>query len=131
MKLEQQVTSLEISRKLKELGAKQESCFYWCEVDTTDDWDLRPAKSVFGKEIDYGNSYLSEVSAFTIAELGEMLAEQAEKFPVEKCIWFGSEKVGKYWECGSEKMLDHTFEDEFEADARGKMLIYLLENKLI
>jgi hypothetical protein len=28
-------------------------------------------------------------------------------------------------------MLDHTFEDEKEADARAKMLIYLLENKLI
>jgi hypothetical protein len=30
MPLENQVVSLELAKKLKELGMKQESLFYWC-----------------------------------------------------------------------------------------------------
>ena len=31
MKIESQVCSLELAKKLKELGVKQESLYYWCE----------------------------------------------------------------------------------------------------
>ena len=73
MKLEQQVCSLELAQKLKELGVKQESLFYWTY------------SNMFGNitfylqyfpEIEGGYDGLeNDVSAFTVAELGEMLPE--------------------------------------------------------
>ncbi len=38
MKFEEQVCSLQIAKKLKELGVRQESLFWWLEVWT---WDKR------------------------------------------------------------------------------------------
>lgn len=60
------------------------------------------------------------IAAFTVAELGEMLPE--------KTCWRGYSNNGNKWgfEFG-----DFRAEAVTEADARGKMLIYLLENKLI
>ena len=66
MKLEDQVCSLELAKKLKELGVKQESLFYWWFVrnDMGDDVFVSDTKPVNGTEY---------WSAFTVAELGEML----------------------------------------------------------
>ena len=65
MKLEQQVCSLELAQKLKELGVKQESLFYWTY------------SNMFGNitfylqyfpEIEGGYDGLeNDVSAFTVA----------------------------------------------------------------
>lgn len=129
MQLEKQVCNLQLAKKLKELGVKQESCFYWCTILGTDnEADLRPSVGLFGKEIDFGHNYGGEVSAFTVAELGEMLPDLYESYRTA-----GS----KQWYCnlvlGARKVTiqyPNTIADT-EADARSKMLIYLLENKLI
>ena len=79
MKLEDQVCSLELAKKLKELGGVQDSLSYWEEY--RDNWmDLRATpKLVQGyhtdKERGEGNAVESSTyySAFTVAELGEML----------------------------------------------------------
>jgi hypothetical protein len=68
MKLEQQVTSLELSKVLKVRGLKQGSLFYWhndASLDT--DWTLITSEDprVVGP---------IKISAFTVAELGEMVA---------------------------------------------------------
>jgi hypothetical protein len=42
MKLEQQVTSLELSKKFRGLGAKQESLFWWIYNDGMDQWEVHP-----------------------------------------------------------------------------------------
>ncbi len=71
MKLEQQVCNLELAKKLKELGVKQESYFTWVHWrdDSEDDgWDVyhfdNPSHTM---GVDY--------SAFTVAELGELLPD--------------------------------------------------------
>ena len=129
MKLEQQVCSLELSQKLKELGVKQESCFYW--VKYPNGWAIAPERYVELRPTEYG-----ETSAFTVAELGDMLPVELQiyTYPVQ----IGSPSYERHkmeWCCIHEegndegrdiKMFCHT-----EADARAKMLIYLLESKLI
>lgn len=138
MTLEQQVTSLEISKKLKELGVKQESLFWWetrfdksylvwedyhKDIRVIDTADVRPRSS-----------------AFTVAELGEMLPHA---LAVKGKFYYLTIPNGN-----GLKWIDYaTYSEESgvatflygyplmggdtEADARGKMLIYLLENDLI
>lgn len=124
MKLENQVVNLELSKRLKELGVKQESYFWWNGYvgGGMHHFKLENKRVSVGVEITY--------SAYTVAELGEMLPE---KYGSSKWIWdYGENKGLKHWIC------DQDFDDEIpyqwsetEADARAKMLIYLLENKLI
>jgi hypothetical protein len=124
MKLEQQVTSLEISKKLKELGVKQESHFMW-KYD--EDYYLVASNSRYGT----GNGIVA--SAFTVAELGEIFCtgdELGYKFKTYRAV------DGVWWLTISyteNRLIDESqmFQAITEADARGKMLIYLLENKLI
>lgn len=121
MTLEQQVISLELSKKLKEFGMKQESLFYWTQwVDKVVDVRGLEELSLIGSHKGY-RDYVKLCSAFTVAELGEIL-------PVnEKPIKTYKRKDGKYfiqW-----KLLQIIADTE--ADARAKMLIYLLENNLI
>lgn len=130
MKIEDQVCSLELAKKLKELGIRQESLWYWSYQSfiTGYEWRITMSKPDFGED-QIIEQTTDAFSAFGVAELGEMLPNPLHY--KGKRIFFGSEKVGGYWECGSEGMLEHTFEAKVEADARAKMLIYLLENKLL
>lgn len=75
MKLEEQVVSLELAKKLKELGVKQDGLFQWFRQFPGDDYLLH--------YIDYNHHEMDlkifkehfpdSCSAFTVAELGEML----------------------------------------------------------
>jgi hypothetical protein len=60
MELEKQICSLELAKKLKELGVKQDSLFWWVNG--------RGRMELHDKHTDSDS-----VSAFTVAELGEML----------------------------------------------------------
>lgn len=119
MKLEDQVVSLVWAKKLKELGVKQESYFFW-----------------YGGNVLRENQLTQElrrheppVSAFTVAELGEMLPISlrnsakdcsSEFYRVSPGVWHGI----TFPKC-------HFVYTETEANARAKMLIYLIEEKLI
>lgn len=125
MKLEQQVTNKEISKHLKELGVKQESFFYWVKtvVNENENWDLRnqnPKSLEMSLQMMHINGYCS---AFTVAELGEMLKASGRSIESSLPYWDGKEWISEYY--------GPSFKATTEADARGKMLIYLLENKLI
>ena len=102
MKLEEQVVSLELAKKLKELGVKQESLFYYFKGETffKDKLHLVYRKEVFGME------YVEMYSAFTVAELLNMIMEQDGEFSI------------------------YIKKDEM-ADIFAKHLIHLIEEKII
>lgn len=142
MKLEDQVCSLPLAKRLKELGVKQESAFYWFN-------DLLAARSLGVTLANFDEGYksigskygiwLSEwndensedatvepVSAFTVAELGEMLPANliTQRLDVNTPQW-----VTYFYD--SQPYTGEDFEAATEADARAKMLIYLIENGLL
>lgn len=142
MKLENQVTNKEISQKLQKLGVKQESLFWWFETpdsiwEVTNDWGYATQN---GK---YDENKKVIISAFTVAELGEMLPDEIN-FPLKNGkkrahnhrLHFG--KCENYAQGLYRVVYSSVYAREIysnnsdkEADARGKMFIYLLENNLI
>ena len=151
MELEQQTTSLELSKKLKELGVKQKSLWRWYRLrwqeeknrnsgfkNTPDRWEIESEfERLRNDESSYWHSE-EEYSAFTVAELGEKLPVHLtinDKFfdlimiknPTEFGVRYENSETIAY--IGTENgggILKKT-----EANARGKMLAYLIENKLI
>ena len=132
MKLENQVTNLELSKKLKELGVEQNSYFYYwgrnkdilsfkhgayrLQAVNEGDFTLMPESAEL-------------VSAFTVAELGEMLPSWIENLHEltihHLSIGWNVEYVSRNDE------LYREFAQDTLVDAMAKMLIYLIENKLI
>jgi hypothetical protein len=120
MQLENQVTSLPLAQRLKSLDVVTPSIFFW--------------RGVEGYEVAYSaraenhNEYSNAISAFTVAELGEMLqnASSSEDY-VQLPSWH--KKLRGY--ASPSTWLGKAVDEKTEADARAKMLIYLLENKLI
>jgi hypothetical protein len=134
MKLSDQVCNLELSKRLKELGVEQESLFYWNVYDKKCKQkvkhELTYKKRVPGLFCDCKN-----YSAFTVAELGEMLPG-----------YIVSGKISDYYldisvegQCRrwwySYRNSDHDVlnqeNDLSEADCRAKMLIWLIENRKV
>lgn len=114
MKLEDQVCSLELSKKLFELGVKQESLFCWRCIEE---------ESVFitwNGKFTIGDSY----SAFTASELLESLP-----------IWSDiSKRDENDYMCRvfeKDTDINHNSFDDNPCDALAKMLIHLIENKII
>lgn len=129
MKLEDQVCSIELGKRFKELGVQQDSLFYYIETsyrasDTARDRHHNQHR----KKLIYKPGGWSEKetppskfwSIYTVAELGEMLSKESNS------VMFANNK----WASVIEQLLQLTL-SRTEADARAKMLIYLLENKLI
>ncbi len=138
MKLEDQVVSLELSQKLKELGVKQESLFVWRGVQ---DWRFGPLRytlAYVANLVDDSNfpkiwkirasKVVVTYSAFTVAELGEMLPAKHQQIKLYR------RHLGEWvcrWDYGTSPTGCHMETSNTEANARAKMLIYLLENELI
>src|SRR5205085_890168 len=121
MKLEDQVCSLELAKKLKDLGVNQESAFYW--VENFDESDLE-----FVQNLPKSHLYRSKLvmySAFTVAELGGMLPinyssmRTEDEFACFIPLSFAYENEAKY------------FYSNAEANARAMMLIYLIEKGIV
>jgi hypothetical protein len=146
MKLEQQVCSLDLAKRLKELGVKQESVFWWASFERKDNPGVYPNGLSIEPEWTINNydggsfgryQYVKHFSAFTVAELGEMLPAQLHIEPsVEHPVHqFVMEKQFSQWHAayicaGCMGKVGSQVADT-EADARAKMLCYLLENKLL
>lgn len=139
MEKEDQVVSLEFAKKLEKLGVKQESLFYWLNIhEDEEDKDEYPDEWILIPSAQRGAG--SFYSAFTVAELGEMLPTVVKKD--EKLYYIQCNANGN-----SLRYMDYTTYDtngigtflrayplveaNTEANARAKTLIYLLENNLI
>jgi len=132
MKLENQICSLELAKKLKELGVKQDSLFEYREFFNGKDnfWSKPIIVGKIPNKLGYADVGTDKVSAFTVAELGEML-------PIS--VYTTKNPLGYPYQAHYEEMEDnmsgkfnikYNTRGETEADARAKMLIYLLENNL-
>jgi len=139
MELEKQCVSLELAKKLKELGVKQESAYYWvfskdygiCLVVNADNHFVMETSngSIYQQDLHNAGMWTMDdeeerFSAFTVAELGELLKGE------ESHTVFVNADKGMEWLCVSSYYAKR-FYAETEADARALLLIYLLENKLI
>lgn len=113
--LEQQLTNLELSKKMRELGFPQESLFYWGIWNegeptlVTDSWALDERR-----QANYNYFFYS---AYTVAELGEFLKP-----------WIKRGAGGNI----PNELIPKDFENYiFSADHWAKLLIYLKEQGLI
>ena len=132
MKLEDQVVSLELAKQMKEAGVPQDSCMHWKLNGTK--FDLVSAYYLFDKNLHGDNRVYS---AYTVAELGEML---------NKPSWLKCHTEYKHIDY-MKNIIDvwHCYHDEHksklggvtesrsktEADARAKMALYLKKEGLL
>ena len=148
MRIEDQVCSLEHSQRLKELGIKQESLFYWLLFQ---DWNVH----LNGK---YTQDYYRDcVSTFTSSDFLDLLPHKVDtkenepfnffRFNMEKSFIVDLEKLNMTYiyivnyicdstEAGGEnawlrRALVKNMYDKNPADALAKMLIFLIENNLL
>lgn len=147
MKLEKQVVSLELSKKLKELGVKQKSLFEWSieYKKKNGERSTQLMGGVYGIKVFhdiswrvYDYSKRETYSAFTVAELGEMLPEESKHFIMPDfpnytllMTKFQDYFYVKYTNGIHNLGTNSTKRDKNEANVRAKMLIYLIENKLL
>lgn len=116
MKLENQVCSLELAKKLKELGVPQESLWYG-----------------LGESITH-NPNNDAVSVFTVAELGHKIGMHYHirtNTTRGNKQWSVTVQIKEYGIGAAVCPKVYTQKADTEANARAKMLVYLLENKLI
>lgn len=119
--IEDEVCSFELSKVLKELGVMQRSLFFWQESPGGN------VKLSYGQDSHTGEiskhlcTLSFEYSAFTTAELGEMLP-----------YYFSSEKHSKEWRVGmiKKERVEFWGSGRKEADARASAKIYLLKNNI-
>ena len=129
MKIENQVTSLELSKKLKELGFEQESLFR--HLVTISGFEKIESSYHYRKKFeDVFGKVVEEYPAYTVAELGEMLPRYI-KDNYENTLTMYKCDAGYHVEYSCEKQLLRFEQAETESDARAKMLIYLKENNLL
>lgn len=126
MNLESQVCSLELAKRLKELGVKQDSLFYWGSYENPiygitseykvpdEQWFVHYIEDSLAIKVppDYS------ISAFTVAELGEMLPSYRV---------YTMRYVNKGWRCKDRDRYSSPQQETTEANARAKMLIWLIE----
>ncbi len=147
MKLSDQVCSLEIAKRLKELGVKQESMFCH-QVDGNASSKEKTVYAIFpSDDLLYGREWWS---AYTVAELLDLLPRRNKRWekpdvfsnewwPHLACAWNGRKEDGSmqnayyanfYGDSGV-TFFEKNFFDNNPANCLGKMLIHLLEQGLI
>ena len=131
--LEKQVTSLEISKRLKEVGSPQESLFYWEKniFPHEDRYTLQQPKAFNDSD---AHRYFS---AYTVAEVQKLLPGRIRLEFEDVWLWITTGKDNEFSEVryrgagGMEYPSIPRVQEDGIADAPGKMLIYLYEKGLV
>ena len=131
MNLDQQVCNLELAKRLKKLGVPQnpKTLFWWIH--------RRPSRNRSSWLVRFYSDRRSkdDIAAFTVSELGFLLPDYLDDPKKEWLLRFRQEKHKVGWLVGYGKLYDcgwYVFmQGRYEANARAKLLIYLLENKLV
>ena len=147
MKIENQLTNLDLSKELEKLGVPQKSIWMWVKYEL---WkEPRIELSDLVSEIKMtclSGKREYAYSAFSCAEIGEMLPVTIEM--KNETHWFDCNKTVYWHRCGyiwihegssgwgqlDNSQTDHSHSvgrAKTEADCRAKMLIYLLKNELV
>ena len=136
--LEQQLTSLEISKQMAELGFVQDSLWYWYCEEVADipsehggsihKWELAHFHEgnmpIFDDELEF-------YSAYTVAELLNMLPNCITKDETRKqCIVYNFKGLWNVDYCKNLFCGDVQTYDVHTSDALAKMLIHLNQNNL-
>lgn len=146
MQLEDQCCSLELAKKLKELGVRRDSLFYWIKSDYFNneyyisivniDHMLDDNKEILinlGHECcESNNKIIESYSAFIASELLELFP-MINGMPVELMKICGLIN-GIYYCCryfGIDGDILHVEDGKNAANACAKLLIYLIENGII
>jgi len=135
IELKHQVSNLELSIKLRDLGVNQTSMYMWAE-DIMINPALKLKKDIRIYHESHGQfAHLKRIaSAYTVAELGEMLPDCydhngditlniSKEYNTGKYIW--------YIDYGEDCSIIKETKDITEANARAKMLIWLIENNKV
>lgn len=128
MNLESQVCSLELSKRLKELGVNMPPLFYWVRLKDKGDFVVNYIHEFHEMCDDFTPDAFDYYSALTVAELGEMLPG---RIIIDSCnYFFGMDCAhGIYYESISlDKKIYISDDNDNEADSRAKMLIWLIES---
>lgn len=129
MNIEKQVCSLELAEKLHKLMPRNESLFAY--YGNGGSWHKEAiVEMAMYKDVDDDFKEHKLLPAYTAAELGEMLPHFTHTWIIEVV----TDNDRPEWRCEfrpSQPGEIHNIDANTEADARAKMLIYLLENKLI
>ncbi len=139
MKLEEQVVSLKLAKKLKELEVEQESYFVWVEGVPFFDGNHSERDLVLNPndllELTDNCDYDFEMaSAFTVAELGEILNTELTDQNENDSFTLQCANAIDFWAVafGNDGItITPQFENAKLADSLAEILIYLLENNLI
>jgi len=122
MNIDDQIVSLELAKKLKELGIEQDSLWRWCIHNN----GVVGCYAGISRKVHSLSEVKEEYSAFTVAELGEILTNIHGRWSSGTlnepdtddryiCEWYDRYGV-EYWKCG-----------KTEAEARAKAIIWLKE----
>ena len=131
MKLENQICSLELARRLKMLGFEQESLFYWVMmypgalVLSGPSWIIHTADEFENIKVLPEEDWMA-YPAYTAAELGEMLPSHIKQHSMFVDRFHDKWLIGYSYVYDDDKPFMNT-----EADAKAELLIWLKENNLL
>ncbi len=127
MKINGQVVSLDLAKRMKELGFKQESLWWWIKYFPTDRPIIALISDKERRNSEKAFKCLEQYSAYTVAELGEMLPETI-RHDGDNFYYRAYKDCIVYFHG---KRIDFKAFAETEANVRAKMLIHLKEKGLL